>query len=722
MDTKPSRVRSDQISSLLSLNFTSSLWCCLAHTLVPLFPVSVLMVGWSALLSALLICCVAFWHVVPASYVLNLFFCDFLFVLRIPSSHRMHSCKTRFGCRASSTLAPNPVVGNITAFAEFVASPAAQAASVASFIDSARGTLTQEDFQAVPFDLQNAEDAKVFEALTRNKAAFQSWRENTARTVYHMELNDYEALFAKSRSSLLDLAESVQVPVVLHSTSYASLMKSIDAAVTAGERASPKGTASFVEARVSLAALRESAYLYEGRTTLHSLIVQDAITYGVGSQIAEAFDWVVMKVRTYKCAWCKSIVTFIRRAACVAAGDAICVLMTTAMGGPVGLIASKFFCGFPLYLGRLFATWCTQGVQWLQKQTRVTDECLCAFTVPQMLIPATTFTVLKMTVFSSPQRAVTLGQICVTQAGQCVGSTQTEQDKYDANKKIEDEKREKAAAEEAERVKKMTLQQKIAYHQKILAGQIKTNMSEKLVFDLLQSVTGLGKSAGQALLRGATELAKGNIKGAAMAAGGQLISDVAKMGAKQVAKQVAGKVVQLATASAVDATTRVAVNKVAGIAARGVAAGAATMGNAASNSVAIAGKAATNLSATVAGAIGGAKAEASVRKTGEELTATVSSVTGKVVEGSAGFVGKVMVDAGRNAAAHSARNAVANTLGERAGSAVSGGTVSKIPTQYVIPKAEQEARAARFRVEHEAQLNATRKAQEAAKNLARLDN
>jgi len=447
---------------------------------------------------------------------------------------------------------------------------ASMASDVASFIDNARDTLTQDDFLAVPFDMKSEQDKAVFAALTANKEGFQAWRQNIARTHMHMELDDYSALFEQHRSSLLDLAASVDIPVQVNKISFDSLLRKVDAEVSLRERRSPKGAAAFVEARVAVAALHQNAHLFQSRSTLHTLLVQDAVMYGVGEQIGQAFDWVVAKIKDYKCTWCKTVANYIVRSACTAFGNAVCGLLVSAMTGGLGAIASKFFCGFPLYLSSLFTTWCRQGMALLQKKLRVTPDCLCSFSIPSFTIPATDFKVAGLSLFKSTKRVIALGQICPTTVGQCAWSSAQEQKAYDVKKAADDAAAAAAAAAELEKVKKMTNAEKIEYHKAIIAGKLKTALTERMVFDALNSVTHLNSKVTSGAIDGMVDALSDGAQGAGLdalkALGTKTLASTAKsIAAKTVKTVVAGSAGAAATVTAdwVAEKTRAGLDKVA---------------------------------------------------------------------------------------------------------------------------------------------------------------
>jgi len=293
-------------------------------------------------------------------------------------------------------------------------------AEVVAYLDETTASLTHNDYLAVAFDIDNnASDRAIFDALTENKDAFTAWREDIARAEMHMELAEYSALFEQHRSSLLDLAASLGITVQVHQVSFDALLRKVDAEVSLRERRAPKGVAAAVDARALVSGLYEHAYLFNSRTTLHPLIAQDAIQFGLGAQIGKAIDWVMGKVNTYKCQWCQSIVKSIREKMCDFAGKKICTLLVDAMTGPLGLIADKFFCGFPVHLDSVFAGWCVKGVEWIQRATKVTDNCVCSFTVPTFTFKAHEFTVFGKVVYRNKARSVALGQICIPKAGTC---------------------------------------------------------------------------------------------------------------------------------------------------------------------------------------------------------------------------------------------------------------------------------------------------------------
>jgi len=571
---------------------------------------------------------------------------------------------------------------NGTAASKLLDPSARDAADVAAYLMSMRESLTQEDFLAQPFDLSNSEDALMFDALTHKKTEFQAWRENIARTAYHMELNDYEALFDKHRSSLLDLASSLNVPVTLHATSFDALLRKIDAEVFQRERRSPKGAvSSFVEARVAIAALHESSHLFRSRTTLHSLLVQDALVFGIGSQIGEMIDWTVKKVQQYKCTWCKAVLNFMKTKACEAAGTAMCTLLVGAMSGPLSVVASRFLCKFPLYLGKLFGSWCTQGVTWIMAKAGLTDECLCGFRIPSFSIPATEFEVMGMSVFKSSKKTIAIGPICPTKPGQCIGSTEKEKETYKANKAAEAAEKAKLADAEAARVKKMSTQEKIAYHTKIIKGEIKTNMSDAMVAEILTSATGLGKSLIKSLAKGGKELLKGNVKGAATAVAKSVAADVVKGAGKKVAesvtkaaaKKIVEKTVSTATKVAINGVTRTVINRVdAG--AREVADKTAELVGKGTHAVTTAaGKTATNIAAATVGVVTGSKEKAdAVRAEGDKLTKAAANIAAEQARATTSMAGHLVLDVAKNSATHVSNAKIAKKVSGIAAHRVNG--------------------------------------------------
>ena len=527
---------------------------------------------------------------------------------------------------------------------------------VGSFLQNAKERLTQDDFLAVPFDMNSEQDKAVFEALTHNKEGFQAWRENMARTTMHMELSDYSTLYEHHRSSLLDLAANMDIPVELHKTSFDALLRKVDAEVSVRERRSPKGAAAFVEARVAVAALHQHAHLFQSRTTLQSLLLTDAITYGIGSQIGEAFDWVVSKVKQYKCTWCKNVVIHIQKKACAMFGKAVCTLLVSAMSGPLGAIASKFFCGFPLFLNSLFSGWCNQGVAYLQRILRITPDCICSFTIPTFTIPATDFKVAGVSVYKNTKREIAIGQVCTVAAGQCAGSSDADKKAYDTKKAADDAARAKKAAEEAERVKKMTKAEKIAYHTKIIKGEIKSNLSQRLVTELLDSVTGLSKSLGKSALAGAKALATDGVKGAVTAAAKSLAESTVKGAAKAVGKQVqaaAATTAKAVTKAAIGAVGTVAANRLGNAVQPTLNKAASAVANTASKAINATGtaivKGQTAVISTVKGKAAGAayntKATAAVKKVTNAVNKTVDTV-GKFAGESTVTLGKGIINGG----------------------------------------------------------------------------
>ena len=554
---------------------------------------------------------------------------------------------------------------------------------VASFLEESKARLNQDDFLAVSMDMANEQDKAVFEALTHNKEGFQAWRENMARTSMHMELSDYSALFEHHRSSLLDLAAEMNIPVQVNKISFDALLRKVDAEVSVRERRAPKGAAAFVEARVAVAALHQNAHLFQSRSNLHSLLVSDAIVYGVGTQIGEMLDWVVSKVKQYKCSWCKAVVASIIKGLCNVAGKAICTLLVGTLTGPLAPLGSKFLCDFPVYLSTLFTQWCTTGVNWLRNRLRLSDDCMCSFTIPSFTIPATDFTVAGVSVFKSAKKTIAIGQVCPTAAGQCAWSTDAQKQSYDVKKAADDAANAKLAAAEAERVKKMTKAEKIAYHTKIIKGEIKTAMSAALVKELLENVTGLGKSAVGAVVAGAKALATGDVKGAVTAAAKSVAKSVAETTVKSATKaagtavkNVAASAAKTATKIAVGAVTTTAINNVAKVAEKAVATGAANAGAKAETVLRTAGNTVVKGATAVVSATQGKEAAAAYNAKATANVDKAAAAVGKATTATAGVVGNLAVTLAKNSANGIVSAKVVKPLAQKVGDTVAGKTAA----------------------------------------------
>ncbi len=540
------------------------------------------------------------------------------------------------------------------------------ALEVAAYLAAAKAQISEADFLSIPFNpATSAEDAQLFAALVPDQAAFRAWRENVARTAYHMQLDDYEAVFSRARDRVFALANTLDLTVTPHAESYEGLSRRCARALAARERAAKgkggnKGTSSFVESHLALSAVQEAAHLFQGRSTLHSLIAQDALVYGVGTTISQAIDWIGSQIHRFKCPWCKTLISFARRAACIAAGTAVCGLLVTAMGGPLGVIASKFFCNFPLYLSRLFATWCEQAVRYITDRLRQSEDCMCSFTVPNLSIPATDFKVAGLSVFKSKAVSIGVGQLCTVKPGQCAGSTKEEQEKFDTNKAKSEAARAVKAAEEAERVKKMTLSQKIDYHRKIIAGEVQSNMTDKMIFDLLTSATGLGKSMGKAIIAGAGKLIHGDVKGAAAAVG----AEAAKQLAKASVTATRNYVVSSAVSAGVTAVARTVVDRTAAAARIGVDNAANIAGAVVSTTARAVGNVGVSAHAAVLNATGNAKAAADARANGRAKVDAVANGLGNVVSTGSRVVGNLATTIAANAATQSAANKIGAPAGK----------------------------------------------------------
>jgi len=461
--------------------------------------------------------------------------------------------------RASSDASLLAPPSNGTNPQPFLAPSSAEAHEMTQAFTAMKQMYTIDDFLATPFDLAVPADADFIEKITGgiNNPVFKAWRENFARNVYHMEHADYSALYSTHRDNLCGLADSLQVRYTTHGDSFDSLLRRVDAELAVRERRAPKGAAaaSFVEARVAVAALHQHKHLFQGRATLHALLVQDALMFGLGDWLAEAFDWVIAKVTVYKCTWCKAVVNFLKKGACDLAGEAMCTAMVALMSGGAAVAAQRFFCRFPLYIGKIFGEWCVKGLNWILAKAGLTDDCLCGFRIPSFNVPATKFEVLGATLFSSPARSVAIGAVCPTRPGQCIGSTPEEKAAHE--KLVKQEEAELAKKRELEKqiVSRMTREQKIAYHKKIIAGEIKTAMTDAMVNEFLGSVTGLGVSGAKALIAGGKKLLTGDVKGA--------VRETVKVAGKEIGTQVGRKIVTATTRNVVTGAVNGVINAAA---------------------------------------------------------------------------------------------------------------------------------------------------------------
>jgi len=359
---------------------------------------------------------------------------------------------------------------------------------VQAFLEQSQRSLNQNDFLAVDFDMKNEQDAQVFNALTENKEAFNAWRQNMARASMHMELSDFEPLFEQHRASLLDLAAEMNIPAKVNAISFDALLSKVDAEVSLRERRSPKGAAAFVEARVTVAALHQNKHLFQSRTTLHALVVQDAITFGLINNLKRAYDWVVDLIKEKKCELCQKAVVQILKSSCDLAGTYICTAIVTAFTGVTSFIAAKFFCGFPIYLNKLFGNWCYKAVSHIQTRIKLTPECICSFNVPSLTLPKAEVQAAPgepvMTVASAE---VPVGTVCAVASGQCILDTDAAKAEYDA---MQADLARRAEIEIAA-IREMSKAEKIAYHSQILNGTVTTTLSSTQVNKELNKITKL---------------------------------------------------------------------------------------------------------------------------------------------------------------------------------------------------------------------------------------
>jgi hypothetical protein len=416
-------------------------------------------------------------------------------------------------------------------------------------LSSLEQTLSLADFVRTPFSLDRAEDRVVFEELTADKAAFQARRENHVRTHFHMELADYEALFEQHRSSLLDLASALAVPYEEHTSSFEALLRRVDAAqATRERRAGAAAAGSFVEARVAVAALHGAQHLFRGRLTLHSLLVQDALELGLVEKIKDVYTWLKSNLPRAKCLLCKSVLNSLKRGACNAVGEIMCTTLVTMMTAGVGATASRFFCGFPVYLSAIFGRWCFLGVNYLQAQASISNQCICNFTIPSVSLPAVKFTLLGKELFSSPKiDLVTGGYVCNAQPGQCSGS-KAERADYEKRRAVLEQ-------QELKRIAAMTLQEKAWHHYQILSGELATNLSDKLVETTLTAATGLGSDALSTILKAGTG---GGLKQAVFDLSSKLVGKTVKSVAVSAAKTVSTATKDAAVKMIVDRTRTIA--------------------------------------------------------------------------------------------------------------------------------------------------------------------
>lgn len=269
--------------------------------------------------------------------------------------------------------------------------------------------LTLEDFLRVPFNPEtDSQDKIIFDSIVSDPS-FQAARAAAIRMNYYMDVPTYDRLHAETLTRLQSVAKSLNIPVQL-TNSYFSLLSEVESALN-----KQHSSASFAELGAQVSALRSSAYLFEGRHTLLVALHEDAIAMGIEDKLGEAFDWLKEQIRNNKCSWCKGIASYIKAKACSAAGKFICSSVLSGIGGPIGALISKYVCGEPINLGKIFTKWCEKGIAALQNLVRASDACICSFKA--------SITIPRVKIFKKEVGGFTLGSgepVCPTNPGECV--------------------------------------------------------------------------------------------------------------------------------------------------------------------------------------------------------------------------------------------------------------------------------------------------------------
>jgi len=259
--------------------------------------------------------------------------------------------------------------------------------AVSDLSDSIVRDLSVADFLRVPFDPEtDARDRQLFDSIIADPS-FHAARAAAIRMNYYMDVPTYDRLHAESLKRLRSLAASLNVPITV-TQSYSSILAEVDEVM---RKQDGSGKASFAELGAEVSALHASSYLFDGRYTVMSALNEDVVAHGIlDDKLDQAMAWLRSTISSNRCSWCKSIVGAIKGRACYAAGQTICNGIVASVSGPIGLVVSKYVCGFPINFAGILAGWCNKAIANIQKLTRVTDTCICSFragiSVPRVTI------------------------------------------------------------------------------------------------------------------------------------------------------------------------------------------------------------------------------------------------------------------------------------------------------------------------------------------------
>ena len=282
-----------------------------------------------------------------------------------------------------------------------------------------------------PFDPQNdPRDREILDHFLATNPDFDQKREAKIKLKYHMSLQEYDALHAKHRLSLLSLADAYKVPYVAHQDNYESLLTRVTEAIekdaeTKRQQSGAAGTdvTSFID-RSTLATtqqLKMAAFLFQGTKTLHTARVEDMLTWGIGEGVDKAVKWIKEQWNKHKCSICKGVAGFFTNAGCQLVGKGICAALAQLASPAVGALINKFICGWPVNAAGMIANFCSKQINKILEKKGGGPECTCDWSPSNITLP-------KM--LGGGQLFPNAGKFCNPPEGRCAKHGAEAREKY----------------------------------------------------------------------------------------------------------------------------------------------------------------------------------------------------------------------------------------------------------------------------------------------------
>jgi hypothetical protein len=232
-------------------------------------------------------------------------------------------------------------------------------------------------------------------------------RDSRFSMLYGIDSEEYDQNAEKYRTSLLELASILDIPVNPYITSYFELLEECQEMYDVVAAAGNPNLLDLDNVYEVLLTLDGGIEFFNYSYTMLPVDVEEYILQGV-VHIDGMIRWVKSWVSSNKCRVCKELVRWVKKKACGKAGAAVCKVIAGFAAPAISPIVMKFGCGAPLNLSGHLTNLCQKGVNWIQKKAGVTDTKICkSINFGTIRIPKH-----NGAIFVTSAHTITIGSLC----------------------------------------------------------------------------------------------------------------------------------------------------------------------------------------------------------------------------------------------------------------------------------------------------------------------